>query len=94
MRTYRLIYFKEKRYSFKLRFFQHLIADNYNLLAEDLTSASFRRIKRSYSHERYIEVMVVADAKMATYHGDNLRQYVLTLMATVRHYSIQFNSIE
>ncbi|CAG2100309.1 unnamed protein product [Medioppia subpectinata] len=27
--------------------------------------------------------MVTADAKMATYHGDNLKHYVLTLMATV-----------
>ncbi len=61
--------------------------DNYNLLDKNLTLNKFRRmknrIKRSYSHERYIEVMVVADAKMANYHGDNLRQYVLTLMATV-----------
>lgn len=41
------------------------------------------RHKRSYSHERHIEVMVVADSKMAKYHGENLRYYVLTLMATV-----------
>ncbi|KAI1303201.1 A disintegrin and metalloproteinase with thrombospondin motifs 20 [Halotydeus destructor] len=41
------------------------------------------RTRRSYSHERHIELMIVADPKMARYHGDNLRQYILTLMATV-----------
>jgi len=44
---------------------------------------NFKRIKRSYSHERHIEIMVVADSKMAKYHGDNLRDYILTLMETV-----------
>ena len=58
----------------------------------DLTSSSNatqglkndrKRYKRSFSHERHIEIMVVADDKMAKYHGDNLHQYILSLMATV-----------
>lgn len=51
--------------------------------AKNLMANNFKRIKRSYSYERHIEIMVVADSKMAYYHGDNLRHYVLTLMATV-----------
>ncbi|XP_015782648.1 A disintegrin and metalloproteinase with thrombospondin motifs 9 isoform X3 [Tetranychus urticae] len=41
------------------------------------------RSKRSYSHERYLEVMVAADHSMQEYHGENLHHYILTLMATV-----------
>lgn len=48
-----------------------------------IPNALERRVKRSYSHERHIELMVVVDSKMVQYHGDNLRHYVLTLMATV-----------
>jgi len=42
------------------------------------------RRKRSYSQERFIEIMVVADKKMAEYHGDSLYHYILTLMSIVR----------
>jgi hypothetical protein len=43
-----------------------------------------KRRKRSYSQERFIEIMVVADKKMAEYHGDSLYHYILTLMSIVR----------
>ena len=43
-----------------------------------------KRQKRSFSQERFIEIMVVADKKMAEYHGDSLYHYILTLMSIVR----------
>lgn len=43
----------------------------------------FHRRRRSVSVERHLEVMVVADSKMANYHKSNLRHYILTLMSTV-----------
>jgi hypothetical protein len=42
-----------------------------------------KRKKRSYSQEYFIEIMVVADKKMAEYHGDGLYHYILTLMSIV-----------
>jgi len=42
-----------------------------------------RRRRRSVSHERFVEVLVVADGKMVAYHGDNLVHYILTLMSVV-----------
>lgn len=42
------------------------------------------RKRRSESRERHLEVLVVADSKMAAYHGSNLNHYILTLMSTVR----------
>lgn len=44
------------------------------------------RTKRT-DHEYFIEVLVVADKKMAEYHGshDNLVQYILTLMSHVNN---------
>ncbi|KDQ65246.1 A disintegrin and metalloproteinase with thrombospondin motifs 9 [Zootermopsis nevadensis] len=42
-----------------------------------------KRNKRSYSQEYFIELMVVADKKMAEYHGDGLYHYILTLMSIV-----------
>lgn len=51
------------------------------------------RHKRSDSLERHIEVMVVADHEMEKYHEENLKHYVLTLMAMVtsiyKHHSIK-----
>jgi hypothetical protein len=41
------------------------------------------RNKRSYSQEYFVEIMVVADKKMADYHGDGLYHYILTLMSIV-----------
>ena len=35
------------------------------------------------SHRRWVEVMVVADRKMKQYHGEDLTDYILTVMATV-----------
>lgn len=42
------------------------------------------RKKRSSSSENIVELMVVADKKMADYHGDELHNYILTLMSIVR----------
>lgn len=42
-----------------------------------------RRRKRSLSAEHVVELMVVADKKMADYHGEQLHNYVLTLMSIV-----------
>lgn len=42
-----------------------------------------RRRKRSYSHERYIELLIVADNRMSQYHKENLETYILTLMNSV-----------
>lgn len=50
------------------------------------------RAKRFVSLPRYVEVLVVADESMAKFHGDDLRHYLLTLMAVAaklyRHPSI------
>lgn len=42
-----------------------------------------RRTKRFLSQPRFVEVMVVADRQMVSYHGANLQHYVLTLMSIV-----------
>ncbi|XP_012865822.1 PREDICTED: A disintegrin and metalloproteinase with thrombospondin motifs 9 [Dipodomys ordii] len=44
---------------------------------------SHRRTKRFLSYPRFVEVMVVADNKMVSYHGANLQHYILTLMSIV-----------
>ncbi|CAG0880726.1 unnamed protein product [Cyprideis torosa] len=42
-----------------------------------------RRRKRSISQEYFIELLVVADPEMQKYHGDSLKDYILTLMSVV-----------
>lgn len=49
--------------------------------AGDKTTAQRSRLKRFASVPRYVETLVVADESMANFHGDDLRHYVLTLMA-------------
>ncbi|KAI5098766.1 A disintegrin and metalloproteinase with thrombospondin motifs 15-like [Silurus meridionalis] len=39
------------------------------------------RSKRFVSLPRYVEVLIVADESMAKFHGDDLRHYLLTLLA-------------
>lgn len=55
-----------------------------------------RRAKRFASIPRYVETLVVADASMAQFHGDDLKHYLLTLMSVAaklyKHPSI-LNSI-
>lgn len=46
------------------------------------------RKKRSLSSENVVELMIVADKKMADYHGDELHNYILTLMSIVRVFKI------
>jgi hypothetical protein len=41
------------------------------------------RKKRSLSSENVVELMIVADKKMADYHGEELHSYILTLMSIV-----------
>lgn len=55
---------------------------------EDYSEDSRRRKRRKRStispHQEYnIEIMVVADRKMAEYHGAEFKSYVLTLMSIV-----------
>lgn len=43
------------------------------------------RSQRSVSRERWVETMVVADAKLIAYHGsDNVESYIFTIMNMVR----------
>ncbi|XP_027021347.1 A disintegrin and metalloproteinase with thrombospondin motifs 15a [Tachysurus fulvidraco] len=49
--------------------------------AGDKTTVQRSRLKRFASVPRYVETLVVADESMANFHGDDLRHYVLTLMA-------------
>lgn len=41
------------------------------------------RPRRALPLEYFIQIMVVADAKMIKYHGDSLTSYILVLMSTV-----------
>jgi len=41
------------------------------------------RPRRALPREYFIEIMVVADAKMVEYHGSGLVSYILVLMSTV-----------
>lgn len=44
------------------------------------------RPRRALPREYFIEIMVVADAKMVEYHGTGLVSYILVLMSTVGIY--------
>lgn len=46
------------------------------------------RPRRALPREYFIEIMVVADAKMVEYHGTGLVGYILVLMSTVGIYSL------
>jgi len=48
------------------------------------------RPRRALPHEYFIEIMVVADAKMVEYHGSGLVSYILVLMSTVSIQKIFF----
>lgn len=51
---------------------------------EDYPDERQSRKKRSAASQEYnIEIMVVADRKMAEYHGAEFKSYVLTLMSIV-----------
>lgn len=47
------------------------------------------RPRRALPREYFIEIMVVADAKMMEYHGTGLVSYILVLMSTVGTYSLR-----
>lgn len=44
------------------------------------------RPRRALPREYFIEIMVVADAKMVEYHSSGLTSYILVLMSTVGIY--------
>jgi len=46
------------------------------------------RPRRALPREYFIEIMVVADAKMVEYHGTGLVSYILVLMSTVGIYTL------
>ena len=51
---------------------------------ERILRRAARRSRRSISKERYVETLVVVDKTMlAFYHGQDLKQYVLTVMNMV-----------
>ncbi|XP_062844361.1 A disintegrin and metalloproteinase with thrombospondin motifs 15a [Trichomycterus rosablanca] len=56
--------------------FKHLEETN-----EGDLPAGKSRLKRFASVPRYVETLVVADESMAKFHGDDLKHYVLTLLA-------------
>lgn len=53
------------------------------LSSTSLPSTRKLRKKRSLTSEYVVELMVVADKKMADYHGKELHNYILTLMSIV-----------
>ncbi|XP_069470231.1 A disintegrin and metalloproteinase with thrombospondin motifs 15 [Ambystoma mexicanum] len=59
----------------------------------DTRAKAGRRARRFASIPRYVETLVVADESMDKFHGEDLRHYLLTLMATAarlyRHPSVQ-----
>ncbi|XP_035677363.1 A disintegrin and metalloproteinase with thrombospondin motifs 20-like [Branchiostoma floridae] len=61
------------------------IIDDLNRIHRDVQNHTelHRRRKRFLSYPRHVEVMVVADHKMAKYHGSGLRHYILALMSIV-----------
>uniref|UniRef100_H2YTT5 Peptidase M12B domain-containing protein n=1 Tax=Ciona savignyi TaxID=51511 RepID=H2YTT5_CIOSA len=46
-------------------------------------ASPFRRSKRSFSLEHWVEMMLVVDSKMVHYHGKNIETYVLTIVNMV-----------
>ncbi|KAJ8368227.1 hypothetical protein SKAU_G00082550 [Synaphobranchus kaupii] len=66
------------------------------LPGEDVYSARMPRKRRFVSAPRYVETLVVADASMTHFYGDDIKHYILTLMSMTaqiyRHPSIK-NSI-
>lgn len=60
-----------------------LIENNRFLSTSGMPTIFKSRKKRSSSLEHVVELMVVADKKMAEYHGDKLQNYILTLMSIV-----------
>ncbi|XP_010865083.2 A disintegrin and metalloproteinase with thrombospondin motifs 8 [Esox lucius] len=69
--------------------------DGYVSLMEDTDRATGRK-RRFVSSPRYIETLVVADASMTHFYGDEIKHYLLTLMAVAagvyRHPSLK-NSV-
>ncbi|XP_014286449.1 A disintegrin and metalloproteinase with thrombospondin motifs 15 isoform X3 [Halyomorpha halys] len=57
--------------------------ESQRVIDEEPVMARPRRTKRSLNREYTIELMVVADAKMAEFHGNDLTLYVTNLIAAV-----------
>ncbi|XP_072761907.1 A disintegrin and metalloproteinase with thrombospondin motifs 15 isoform X4 [Anoplolepis gracilipes] len=79
-----------ERSEHRLNFFQKDYDDSYQNEEEytqnpkmDSNSFVTWRPRRALPREYFIEIMVVADAKMVEYHGSGLVGYILVLMSTV-----------
>lgn len=69
----------------------HILTTDSPIMLDDDVLDVHSRSKRSTTsklgktiNEYTIEVLVAVDKKMQEKHGDNLKEYVLTLMSTVR----------
>lgn len=49
-----------------------------------------QRRRRSYSWDYFVEVMVVADARLRRYHDKNLENYIVTLLSIVNDAILDF----
>lgn len=59
---------------------KEIIDKDDGMTSDDLSSW---RLRRALPQEYFIEITVVADAKMTEYHGGGLIGYILVLMSTV-----------
>ncbi|CAM9140126.1 unnamed protein product [Lampetra planeri] len=85
----------DSSFSVSLEKYKHVTEVEMNGLT-DTVLESLGRSKRFASIPRFVEVLVVADESMATFHGDDLKHYLLTLISVAarlyKHPSI-LNSI-
>lgn len=68
----------DRRYERKM--IKEIIDKDDGMTSDELSSW---RLRRALPREYFIEITVVADAKMMEYHGDGLIGYILVLMSTV-----------
>lgn len=85
----------DSNFNISLEKYKHLGQLEFDGLTETVLK-TLGRSKRFASIPRFVEVLVVADESMATFHGDDLKHYLLTLMSVAarlyKHPSI-LNSI-
>ena len=69
-----------------IRKIPHGFKFDYDSMGNLLLKRETKRVRRALSVKRYIETMLVADESMFEYYGrkeDDLRQYLLSIMAIV-----------
>lgn len=57
-----------------------------NSFSSSSSTSNNNNLNNNHNNEYTIEVLVAVDKKMQEKHGENLQEYVLTLMSTVRHF--------